>query len=448
MLLQPGAPRPKRRFPRDPATALVGSLGTQALILLLNILTGVITARMLGPEGRGMYVAIALWPTLLSTLATAGLGSALVFRLRKAPEAASHTIAAALLLTTVASLVAVAAGVLLLPHFLLRYEPAIVLFAQVCLLNTVVNSVQALTRQSFAGIGKYWYCNLSQLLPQIFHFVALVAAIPLAAMSPRYAILALLASSGLALLVLLPKIIHFLRPRFRGAAGELRSLVSFSMRAAPMDVVYALATYSDRLVLIPLLPPEQLGFYAVAFSFSRVLQYIQPAITSVFLSHISAQTESDGVRLHNRAFRFVFVCLAVTIAVLWAVGHGLLVFAYGPEFGEAVTVFRLLLLEAALGALSQVTVQLFLSRNRPGIVSAIQGIVLALCVAALLILVPRYGGMGAAICLLGAAAIRWLLLLGAMRAILKVPFSSPVPGRDDVRDVIGWLRYVVQSHHA
>src|SRR3954452_23746026 len=69
-----------------PLFALFQSLGAQVFITLINVVTGVITARLLGAEGRGIYAAVTLWPPLLASLATAGLGTAVVVRMRKAGE--------------------------------------------------------------------------------------------------------------------------------------------------------------------------------------------------------------------------------------------------------------------------------------------------------------------------------------------------------------------------
>ena len=77
---------------------MVRSVGTQVLIVMMNLATGIITARLLGAEGRGVYVAITLWPPLLAMLATAGLNSAVVFRMRRNPGAPDAVAGAALLL--------------------------------------------------------------------------------------------------------------------------------------------------------------------------------------------------------------------------------------------------------------------------------------------------------------------------------------------------------------
>jgi len=65
--------------------------------------------------------------------------------------------------------------------------------------------------------------------------------------------------------------------------------------------------------------------------------------------------------------------------------------------------------------------------------------VLCCSVAALLLLVPRYGAVGAALSLLGAGTVRWLLLLGAMKGILRLPLPRLYPSRGDFQYVLGRL---------
>ena len=422
-----------------PLFAMFRSVGTQVLIVVMNMVTGIITARLLGAEGRGVYVAMTLWPPLLAMLATAGLNSAVVFRLRRSPGSADAVAGAALLLALGGSLLLITVGAVLLPWFLRAYSPATVLFAQLCLAAVTVNATQIVIKQSFAGAGQYWYCNLTHLLPQLFHLLALVAIMLAITVTPRAAALALFVSGAVAVLVVLPKFWRTLRPRFAAIRAELGELRSYSFRAAPSGLVTAFIMHSDRLVLIPMLPARELGFYAVAFSFSRVVQFVQPALQSILLSHMSAQGEG-APRVHDVACRILIASLTAACVLLWIAGEWLLGFAYGAEFASAVDIFRLLVIEASLGVLAQVSVQLYLARDRPGVVSSIQAITLVVSLALLLTLVPRFGALGAAVALLTAGAIRWLLLLGGVRGILKLPLPRPYLNGEDWRYLRARLR--------
>ena len=427
-------------FGDQPLSALFQSMGAQILIMAINISTGVITARFLGPDGRGMYAAVTLWPPLLATLAVAGLNSGIVFQMRRNPSAVSGVAGASLMLGGIHSVIAIGVGLLLLPILMARYSTSTVLFAQICLVTVVLNTTQNIVKQAFAGVGQFGRYNLTHFMPQFFHLVALLSIVLFATLTPRNAALALFASAVATVLVMLPSFIRVTRPRFKGSWNELRQLRSYWSRASLMDFVFAFGMYADRLVLIPLLPPSELGLYAVAFSFSRVIQFVQPAINSVILSHMSGQTERDSKQLHDRSCRFLIAALVVGCVGLWIIAEKLLAFTYGADFAAASVVFGLLVVEASLGAVSQVTVQLFLSRDRPGVVSTIQLIVLGISIAALLVLVPHYGAMGAAISLVGAGAVRWLLLLGSMKTVLKVSLPRLYLNRDDLQYLLGRLR--------
>ncbi len=425
---------------KSPVFAMARSVGTNALGLAFNVLTGVTTARLLGPEGRGVYAAVTVWPPLLALLSVAGLNSSIVFRLRKAPERTGSAVAASLLLAAATSLVAILIGVFAMPALLGKYSVATVIFAQWCLLSVFTNSLQNVMKQTFAGLGHYGRCNLTAILPQFLHLATLLLMIVFLTITANDVAIALLVSGAATVAILMPTFIRATRPRLTGAWEEIRKLASYSGRAAGTDVVFALATYADRIVLVPLLPPDQLGLYAVAFSFSRLIQIAQPAIASVMLSHMASQ---DGDRLkpvHDHAFRFLLASLVVGCIVFWLAGSFLLRFAYGRDFVAASTIFHILTIEAALGALSQLNLQLFMARDRPGVGSTIQVTVLCLSVGLLLLLVPAYGAVGAASALMLAGLTRWILLMGAVRWILGLQLPRPWLNGDDFRYLKGRLR--------
>ena len=66
--------------------ATLTTTGTNVLVLALNLGTGLLTARFLGPEGRGEFAAMVLWPQFLASLLTLGLPQATTFNIVRHPE--------------------------------------------------------------------------------------------------------------------------------------------------------------------------------------------------------------------------------------------------------------------------------------------------------------------------------------------------------------------------
>ncbi len=423
-----------------PLFAMFQTMGTQGLILCANFGTGVIMARLLGPQGRGEFAAVSIWPLLFAMVATAGLNGAIVFRMRRNASESGAVIGAALLVGNALALVAAAAGAMLIPGFLAQYPASVVLFAQLCLVSVLVNTVSLIIKQSYTGAGQYGRSNFTNLLPQVLHLLVLTGFWWFGTLTARNAVLSLLGTGFVALLIVLPDFVRRLQPRFRGAWRELPSLLSFSSRGALNDVVFTAAFFLDRIVLIPLLIPAQLGLYAVAFAFSRIIQLAQTAVMSVFLSHLSGRDSQESVRLHDLALRYLLAGMFVACVALWILGEWLLTLAFGVEFAAANWIFRLLVIEAALSVLSQVSVQLFLARDRPGVVSTLQVATLGLSLLSLLILVPPYGAIGAAAAVLIAGVARWLALIVAIRQVLGLPWPRLLLNREDLRYMSGKLR--------
>src|SRR4051812_38208207 len=68
------------------AKEFASTFGTNIAIQLCTIVQGVLLARMLGPTGRGQFVAATLWPMIFAGLGGLGLNVALARRSARAED--------------------------------------------------------------------------------------------------------------------------------------------------------------------------------------------------------------------------------------------------------------------------------------------------------------------------------------------------------------------------
>ena len=402
-----------------PAFALLQSVGVQVAVLFINLATGVISARLLGPDGRGVFSAVTTWPALLATVATAGLTNAVVFNLRRPNRDRDAVVAASFVLGFATATAAVAVGFIVLPRAMARYSPDVLLMTQICLLATYANVAHLIYKQVFAGVGAYRAFNIAQILPQLAYLVGLAGFALAGRLTATTAVIALVGGGALTVAAITPSFLKVATPAFRNTRAALGDLWSFTRRAAGADVIGAVASYADRLLLIPMISPAELGLYVVAYSFSRTIMVVQPAVSSVIFSSMSQRSPDEIKVLHDHAFRYALYGLAAVVAVLLVIDRTLLSLVYGPEFGRAVELFRILILEAAVGCLCYITTQLYLASDKPGYVSVVQMIGFGVSVAGMLVLIPRMGAMGAAWALLLAGLARLLLQSGGLVFYLR-----------------------------
>src|SRR5690606_32175035 len=65
--------------------AWLGTLATNLAILLCGLVSGILSARLLAPEGRGALAAVLFWPHLITSLGLCSLPAAVIFRRVRAP---------------------------------------------------------------------------------------------------------------------------------------------------------------------------------------------------------------------------------------------------------------------------------------------------------------------------------------------------------------------------
>jgi enterobacterial common antigen flippase len=426
--------------PDRPVFAVFQTVATQFGVVFINLATGILTARLLGPNGRGIFAAVTIWPQLLSMLALAGLSNAIVYYLRKKPSQARWFAGSAIIIGAGSATFMMVVGILIVPFAMSNYGPATTHFTMWCLATVYINTLQVVAKQIFVGLGKYSVFNISNLLPQLLFLAGLILMISLSKIDSTTAVLSLLGGGFIAFLAIVPTLISSARPTFKRIDKHVKRILRYSYRAAATDVVGTLTGFIDRLTLVALVSPTQLGFYVVAYSFSRTVALVQPAINSVLLSSMADGDKVRAKTLHDHAFRLSLYGLLLAFIVLVSVDRYLLEHVYGAEFGPAVWLFRILTLEAIVTVLAQVAAQLFLALNRPGFVSFAQIASFTLLVTALAVLIPLFGSYGAAFALLAGGISRLALLLWGIGSKLDLTLPRIRPMISDALYIRSLMR--------
>jgi O-antigen/teichoic acid export membrane protein len=411
--------------------AAMQTVAAQMLVLALNMATGVITGRLLGPEGRGVFAAATLWPQLLVTACFVGVPAGIIYHIRSAREASGSVVAAAAILATVLSAAAVAIGAVAMPLTMRNYPPEAVQLAWLCVLATVPYILHLLLRQLLVALDLFAAFNVSAVLAPLIYLVALLAMWASTGVTVAGSALALVGSVAITAIWMCWRVRHC-RPSGRELRLWLRRLASYAARGAVADLLAGVSGYMDRLVLIFMLSPHVLGLYAVAYSLSRVTLVLQTVVNSVFFPKMAGRPRDEVKRLHDHAFRFVLYAVLVGVAAAMALGREAIVILYGKSFADAGLLFGILIVEGGLSCVAQVSVQLFYAFGRPGYVSASQAVGFGVAVVGLACLVPPFGGPGAAAAMAVAAGVRLAVLLAGIPGTLGLCLPRLRPRRSDL----------------
>ncbi len=213
------------------------------------------------------------------------------------------------------------------------------------------------------------------------------------------------------------------RSRFDG--GLLKTTWKFTSGAWLAVTFAQLATLCDKIILSTLLPLHLFGLYSLAVTVTTTIQRLAPPFTNSYFPHFVRLLEQDRPDVLVSAYRQVSEFAS---AIFLAVGLSLVVYAgpiaqlLSPDSDGAAGLALLLALLAAANTLNVEMALPFSLLFAHGITAIALRINFTLCVlylAALAMLVPRYGVNAAAGLWLAANALTFPVLIGMThRAIL------------------------------
>ena len=416
--------------------AVVQTLLANAFILGLNLGTGILTARLLGPAGRGALAAMILWPQFLSFLLALGLPSALLYNLKLRPKESDTLVGAASVMGAVMGVVAILAGVLLIPLWLRQYPVEVVRFAQFAMLTAPVGLLGLVFNSAMQARDAFTLYNLTRYLPPLLTLFWLVLLMATHQLTPFSSALAYLLAGLPASLMIVGWAWRQYRPTLRAFVAALRHLLSYSLRSGGIDLLNTLALHLDRALVIGFLDPAAMGLYVVALSLSRVLNVFQAAVTTVLFPKASGRPKEEVVALTGQAARVSTAVTALAAVALILLGQQALRLLYTSDFTAATAVFRLLVAEAVLSGSAWILAQAFMALDRPGVVTILQGVGVGLSIPLLMWLVPRYGLEGAGMALLASALVRFIFIYSSFPLVLKVSPPRLWMKRDDLSELL------------
>ena len=422
---------------RGGVAATVQTLAINILILGLNFGTGIITARALGPDGRGAQAAMQMWPQIFAIALTLGLPTALLYNLRRHPEKGSQLFSAALVIGTGMGLLATLVGVVFIPRWLTEYSPEVVRAAQWLMLSSplilLVNAFYSVLRAR----GEFIAFNTFRCLPPLLTLLILISLWTFHYLTPFYAALAYIVTWVPIFFWMAYRLWKIYRPGLRRIRTPFRLLTSYGIRSYGVDLLGGVvAGQLDRVLVVGLLNPAAMGLYVVAVSLARTLDAFPAALAQVVLPKSASRPVEEVVAMVGRGLRVSTTISVVAALVLASLGPLALKGIYGPEFSSAVTIFRILLAEVVLSGITWILAQAFMASNRPGVISIMQGIGTGLTVPLLLVLVPRYGLVGAGLAMLTATTIRFVFAVANFPITLKTRPPGLLPRWSDFTSMI------------
>lgn len=401
-----------------------------AVLSLVNVL---VTARSLGPGGRGAVAFLTTAAVLTSSLAVLGVQQAVANlgarQPARTPDLAGTAAALAVLLGGAGAL-AVGLLVVLVPRAAVGSPPWLLATVLAALPLLVL---QVCLQQLVGAHHRFGVLTASMLLPPFLNAAGNSVLALAGEFSVARAVGTWLAGQ-LVSTALLTRTVHrelggFSRPRLETA----REALAFGVRSH-LGRVLMLGNYRlDQWLLGAIAGSSPLGLYSAAVAWSEGLFLLPTAVASVQRPDLARSTPSDAAQEAAQGFRLALTATAPLMGALLLVAPVLCVGLLGHDFDGAVLPLRVLALGApgivALKVLGNALIAQGLALRESAATGAAFVTILGLDLA----LIPRWEGTGAAVASTVGYDLGGLVVaLAFLRSLPGVRMSELLPGRADL----------------
>ena len=394
------------------ARTSLGVFAAQLLVTALGVGTSVITARALGPHDRGLFQLLILLPTTLSNFVKFGIPQANVYFIRRrgaaASDVASNALWIALALGTGLGVVCYLGRTWLLTTILRGVPertlgPALFMIPFVLLQTYFFGVLQAEER-----FGEY---NLQQLAPTVLALLGMAIALLWLHMGLLGAIVT---QAGVLVVVSLwlALRVHRTAPLRRAWNAPLaRGMLGFGGKSYVQTLAATLHLRIDQYMIAMLLDPTQVGLYAVAVNLTNLLLKIPDATGTVLYPRLAEAGERAAHATTSRVCRHTLF-LTATVSLAYVVGGPFAIrFLYGVQFAGAIRPMLVMLPGIVMISLYMILTRNFTSRNRQGVNIVAAVAALGINVGLNVLLIPRWGIVGAAVSTSVSYSVAALILL-------------------------------------
>lgn len=377
------------------------TLTRQFASIIIGFLLLIVVANSLGKEGQGYYTLITYLPLMVMTFLNLGLNSSTVYFVSKKEISIDSAFSTNIIAAVVLSMIGMISGYV----------------ATIILADTMYSDVNLMILQIslLALPGMFLMIFLQTLIQGIQNFKAFNSALVIQQMSTvtfmllfllvfKWGIIGAVIAFGLGYLVSVVYMTYFLIAKVGAkfslklySFSYLKNMLSYGIKAHISNMMTFLNYRQDIFLLGYFSTSASVGVYSLAVNLGERLSIFSQSFSQVLLPKISSlEVESDRNKITSMVSRFILIFITLISIVLFFLSD-LLFRLFFPEFLESSLLLKLLLPGLTVLAVEKILSNDLAGRGKPEVNMYVSFFNVGINILLNLILVPKYGAVGAAI---------------------------------------------------
>jgi O-antigen/teichoic acid export membrane protein len=375
----------------------LSTFGTQVFLMVMGMATGIITARVLGPELKGQAAMLTMIAQILFMIGGMGLGSAFSFFIAKKLFPPRQILTFALVSAVLFGSVGITvfyttwhwhAGVWSgIPDRLVFYA---------ALLAITYIYANYLTR-IVVGFGRIYSMNMGDLAHSLVNFFGVVLLLLVLDFGLEGVMIVFWVAPLAQVAVLLYVLRGDLRPTRFWRGGLLRASLDYGIKSHALLLINFLNYRLDMLLLKYYSDASAVGFYSLAVGMAELMWLVPNAAVAPLFSGVASSDAGDCSRVTLRTVRWSLIFLVIMALGGVLVGRPFIALLYGADFLPSFVPFLWLLPGICLFPIFKLLTVDLAARGYPGYGTVASAAALATNIGGNILLIPRMGMAGAAL---------------------------------------------------
>jgi len=372
---------------------------TRILQLALGIGSTIIIARVLGPQGRGIYSLAILLPSLIISFGNFGIGQASVFYVGKKKYSAEEILGNNITLSFLLGVAGFFIGLIIIlffSSFLFSGVAKVYLFLALFLIP--LGFFLSFVNNLLLGLQKIKEFNFIGIL-QSFIFLFLLSILLLVlGFGVKEVIAVYVISSFIAVVVL-----FFLAKRIVGDfhfhfdKSYLKDAFRYGFKVYLGIIIQFLHYRVDIFLVNIFLNPIAVGFYSIAVGLAEQIWLVSQSAGTVLFPRVSSETDEKRLKEFTPVVCRNVLLITLTGAILlFFLGRLLILLFYTEKFSASVLPFQILLIGAVTMSGWKILANDLYGRGKPELNIYISLVSVVLNIILNILWIPKFGIAGAA----------------------------------------------------
>jgi O-antigen/teichoic acid export membrane protein len=396
-----------KNLPHDLIQKVVETFSTRIFLIFASLITSIIIARALGPEGRGLY-ALALTIGMVGVqFSNLGLHSSNTFHIARRPELMPALLGNSLAVSFAAGgFCAVAGGALF--YFFPDIAPVQGVLLILALAWIPFGLAFLLAQNLLLGIQEIRSFNKIEIANKSASIVLILLIIGTDKSSAETLFSCGLIAMTFALLLVIKSLMKHL-PRSPHLSMEtFKSNLPYGIKSYLGSFIAFLLLRIDLLMVDHILGKRQTGLYDIAINLGEMVYLFPLVVSTVLFPKLSAiQDVREKWELSKNVGKSLLIVMVLLCGLALVVAHPAVNILYGPAFLGCIPVFLILTLSKLIMSVNSIYSNFVASIHVPLSSIPFGFLVLAVNVVLNWMLIESMGIMGAAL----ASVISFSLLI-------------------------------------